>query len=284
MKRLRLFIAIVVLWLVLLYNIERLSQPINLSLLAYIFIAIAVTLTICIPQLHRATPWLTLGGQIVLFLSLKAWLGYRLWGTATPLTVTELSFITLTSLLARQVNHALGEFEDVVTNITIETVGKSCEPFVASQGEMYREVRRARTYQRPLSLMAVGLGDGTLRDTLPRLVAEAQQAMSKHLALSKIARVLNEELEDYHIIAKQNNHFVVLLPETTEENLAALERQLRESVLTQLGIRLEVGTSSLSGDIITFERLVEEATVALERGRKRPSSSESLSVQHRSPS
>jgi len=284
MKRLRLFIAIVVLWLILLYNIERLSQPINLSSLAYIFIAIAATLTICIPQLHRTTPWLTLGGQIVLFLSLKAWLGYRLWGTATPLTVTELSFITLTSLFARQVNHALGEFEDVVTNITIETVGQSCEPFAASQGEMYREVRRARTYQRPLSVMAVGLEEGTLQDRLPRLMVEAQHAMGKHIALSKVARILNEELEDYFIIAKQNNHFIVLLPETARENLAALERQLRESALTKLGIRLQVGTSSLSEDVITFERLVEEATLALEVGRKRSPSPESLSVQHRTPS
>jgi hypothetical protein len=284
MKRLRLFIAIIVFWLFLLYNIERLSRPVNLSSLAYVFILIAATVTICIPQLHRVTLWLTLGGQIVLFLSLKAWLGYRLWGTATPLTVTELSFITLTSLLARQVNHALGEFEDVVTNITIETVGKSSEPFAASQGEMYREVRRARTYQRPLSLMAVGLGDGMLQDTLPRLVTEAQQAMSKHLALSKIARVLNEELEDYHIIAKQNNHFIVLLPETTEENLAMLERQLCESASTKLGFRLKIGTSSLSEDIITFERLVEEATSTLETLQKRSPSPEPLGVHHRTPS
>jgi hypothetical protein len=284
MKRLRLAIAILVLWLFLLYNVERLSQPIDLSSVAYIFIAIAATLTICIPQLHRTTLWLALGGQIVLFLTLKTWLGYRLWGTAIPLTVTELSFITLTSLLARQVNNVLSEFEDIMANITVERIGRRTESFATGQGEMYREVRRARTYHRPLALMAIRLEKGTLQNILPRLVVEAQQAMAKYLALSRIAKLLNEELQDYHIIAQQNNHFIVLLPETPAEDLAKLERQLRESVFTQLGVMLRIGTSFLSDDIVTFDRLLEEATSVIQSPQEPSTSPESLGVQHRTSS
>jgi len=264
MKRLRFLTVTIVLWFFLLYNIERLSQPINISSTAYIFVAVVAALTILAPSLHRAPLWLILSGPIALFLVLKAWLGYHLWGAAIPLTVTETSFIALTILLARQVNHVLGEFEQGAADITIEIVGKLTEPFATGQGEMYREVRRARTYGRPLSLMTVGIEEKTLQNALPRMVAEAQDAMRKHLALSGIARVLDEELKDFHIIAKQNNHFVVLLPEAEQKDLATLESQLREAVSKRLGITLKIGASSLSDEIVTFERLVEEAAAAME--------------------
>lgn len=264
MKRLRFLTVTIVLWFFLLYNIERLSQPINISSTAYIFVAVVAALTILAPSLHRAPLWLILSGPIALFLALKAWLGYHLWGSAIPLTVTETSFIALTILLARQVNHVLGEFEQGVAHITIEIVGKLTEPFATGQGEMYREVRRARTHGRPLSLMIVGIEEKTLQNALPRMVAEAQDAMKEHLALSGIARVMDEELKDYHIIAKQNNHFVVLLPEAEQKDLATLESQLREAVSERMDITVKIGTSSLSDEIVTFERLVEEAAAAME--------------------
>jgi hypothetical protein len=264
MKRLRFLIVTIVLWLFLLYNIERLSQPINISSVAYIFITVAVAATILIPRLHRVPLWLLLIGPLPVFLVLKLWLGYPFRGAAILLTITEVSFIAVTSLLARQVNHVLGEFEQVVADITIDMIGKPTISFAAGQGEMYREVRRARTYHRPLTLIAVGIEEDTLQNTLPRMVVEAERAMGKYLALARLARVLDEELEDYHIIAKQNEHFVVLLPETKQEDLAALEQKLYASVAERMDVTLKIGSASLSDHIVTFERLVEEATVEME--------------------
>lgn len=281
MKRLRFLIVTIILWFFLLYNIERLSRPINISSVAYFLIVIAGTLTILVPQLHRAPLWLMLGAPIPMLLAIKAWLGYPFRGAAIPLTVTEISFIALTSLLARQVNHVLGDFEKVVADLTIEMAGKPTESFATGQGEMYREVRRARTCQRPLSLMTLGIEEKTLQSTLPRMVAEAQDAMRKHLALSGIASILDEELEDYHIIAKQNNHFIVLLPETEPHDLTTLESQLREAVAERMGITLKIGASSLSDEIVTFERLLEEAATAMEATEEPSPLSTSLTVSHR---
>ncbi len=281
MRRLRFLIVTIVLWLFLLYNIERLSQPINISSVAYILVAVAAALTILVPWLHRVPLWLTLTTPIGLLLIIKAWVGYQLWGAAIPLTVTEMSFICLTSLLARQVNHALGEFEAVVADMTLKMVGKTTEPFAIGQGEMYREVRRARTYHRPLSLMTVGIEENTLQNMLPRMVAEAQHAMKSHFALVGLARMLDQELEDHHIIAKQNSHFVVLLPETTRQDLTEMERQLREAASEQMGVTLKIGTSSLSDDTITFERLVVEATDAMAAAKETSPSPKTLNARHR---
>jgi hypothetical protein len=282
MKRLRFLIVTIVLWLFLLYNIERLSQPINISSVAYIFIAIAVTLTILLPQLHRVPLWLVLIGPMPVFLILKLWLGYPFRGAAILLTVTEISFIAVTSLLARQVNHVLGEFERVVADITIDMVGKPTVSFAAGQGEMYREVRRARTFHRPLALIAVGIEEETLRNSLPRMAVEAQRAIGKHLVLAGLAKVLDQELEDHHIIAKQNEHLIVLLPETKQEDLAPLKQKLRASAAKWMDVTLKIGTASLSDGVVTFERLVEEATVEMMSAEEPRPSLERLEV-HQPP-
>ena len=102
MKRLRFLIATMVLWLFLLYNIERLSQPINMTSVCYILIAVVAALTILIPQLQRTPLYLVLGVPVALFLAFKSWLGIRVWGSAIPLTVTEMSFNDILNVVENQ--------------------------------------------------------------------------------------------------------------------------------------------------------------------------------------
>ncbi len=74
MKRLRFFITLIILWLFWVYNIERLSQPINISSVAYIFTALIAALTVFVPRLNQVPLWLIVGGPIPVFLALKMWL------------------------------------------------------------------------------------------------------------------------------------------------------------------------------------------------------------------
>jgi hypothetical protein len=167
--------------------------------------------------------------------------------------------IALTIILARWVSNGLGEFESAIAHITIGSVGKLPEPFSVGQGEMYREVRRARHHQRPLMLMAVGVEEESIQVALDRMVQEVQQAMMKQYVLSGVAKTLCAELEDYNIIAQRNDHFLTLLPEVTSGQLADLTGRLRRVVSEQVGVTLQIGTASLPEDAVTFESLVEKA-------------------------
>ncbi len=259
MRRMRFVVAALILWLFLFYNIERLSEPINLSSVAYIFVPIIAALTIVVLSLRRVPLGMLLVGPVPIFLVLKAWLGYRVWGRAIPLTVMEICIIALTIILARWVSNGLSEFESAIAHITIGQVGKLPEPFSTGQGEMYREVRRARRHQRPLALMAIGIDEKSIQIALDRMVQEVQQAMMKQYVLSGVAKTLCEELEDYNIIAQRNDHFLALLPEVTPEELTALGERLRRTVSEQMGVALQIGTASLPEDAVTFESLVEKA-------------------------
>jgi GGDEF domain-containing protein len=259
MKRMRFLVSILIIWLFFFYNIERLSKPINISRVAYTLVPIMAVLTILVSRLRKVPLGVLLVGPVPVVLVFKAWLGFRVWGTALPLTVTEICAIALTTILARWVSNGLGEFESAIAHITIGQVGKLPEPFSSGQGEMYQEVRRARHYQRPLALMAIGIEQESIRVALDRMVQEVQQAMMRQYVLSGVAKTLCDELEDYNIIAQRNDHFLALLPEVTAGKLAGLIEKLRKAVSEQVGVTLQIGTASFPEDAVTFQSLLEKA-------------------------
>lgn len=282
-KRMRFLVAILIIWLFFFYNIERLSRPVNLTKVAYLLVPFIGALIILIPRLRELPLWLVLVTPVPVFLALKMWSGARLWGSALSLTVTEVCVIGVTTILARWVSNAVGEFEDAIANISIGESDKLPDPFSVGQAEMYKELRRARHYQRPMALIAVGVEEESMQVALDRMVQQVQQAMIRQYVLSDVAKRLCDGLEDYNIIARQNDHFLVLLPEVTSEELPTLTGQLRQAISEQVGVDLQIGASSFPDDAVTFESLVERAVneIDTERSLKTSRRSKSLATERR---
>ncbi|HDQ73659.1 MAG TPA: hypothetical protein ENN19_16410 [Chloroflexi bacterium] len=264
MKRLKFLVAALLVWLFCFYNIERLSAPIDLTDVAYTFVPLVAVAFIFIPHLRKIPFGVSLAGSVLIFLVLKAGVKSSIWGASLPLTLMEICFVGVTGLLACQVNERIQEFEQVVDRISI---GKFWKPgtFSSDQAEMYQELRRARHYQRPLSLISVGVDEASMQVALDRMVQEAQQAMMKQYVLSDVARILSEQLEDYNIIAQKDGGYLVLLPEVGGESLAELTDRLREIVERQVGADLQIGTASFPQDAVTFEGLVRKACDGINR-------------------
>lgn len=266
MKRIRFLVAILIIWLFLFFNIERLSSPIDITDVAYTFVPFVVTFIILVPLLRRVPLWALLAASALVFLLLKAWLKSRVWGSSLPLTVTEICIIAVAIILARWVSNGIGEFERAIAHITIGYNNGLPESFSEGQAEMYQELKRARYYQRPLTMLAIGIEDVSIQVALDRIVREAQQAMMKRYVMSDIAKTLCDELEDYNIIAQNNNHFLVLLPEVTAGQLPDLSNQLCETLYEQTMVTPRIGAASFPDDAVTFDDLVEKAIEAMKRG------------------
>jgi GGDEF domain-containing protein len=272
MKRMRLLVAMLIIWLFLFYNIERLSKPVDIAGLAYTFVPLMAVLTMLVPSFRRLPLWVLLGVPIPIYLALKAWTPYNVWGAAMPLTVTEICVIVVTTLLACWVSSGVDEFESAIAHITIGQVDSLPKSFATGQAEMYREMRRARHHQRPLALMAIGVEEKSIQVALDRMVHEAQQGMMKRYVLSDVARTLCDELEDYNIIAQSSDHFLVLLPEVTSEQLGDLSGRLYSALSDRLGVTLRIGSASFPEDAVTFKSLVEKAVEEMD-GELKPAPS-----------
>jgi GGDEF domain-containing protein len=283
-RRMRFLTAVLIAWLVFFYNIERVSEPINLTSTAYIFVSMVVVASLTLPWLRRLPLWALSVITILLFVLLKNWSESRVFGSALPVTVTEICAIIISLVLTRWVSTEISEFERTITHFTFRHVGKSPESFSEGQNEIYREVRRARNHQRPLMLLVVHIEEESIKVAVDRMVQEVQQAMMKQYVLSGISKVLCDELEDYNIIAQTNNHFMILLPEITPENLPSLTDRLRQVVSERMGVTLRIGAAALPEDAVTFEGLTEKAIRAMDLELERPPQPQSSAAEPGLPS
>jgi hypothetical protein len=255
---------LLVAWLVFFYNIERVPWLVGagniqfVTRFAYIFVALAALVTLAFPIVHRLPLWLVSTLGVAVFLVLKSWLGYPLGGEALAVTVTEICAILVTGLLTRQVAGAIWEFENSIVNFTIKRVGRQTKTFDIEQGEMYQELRRARAFNRPLTLMAVEPSTSSFEAATEKMVEEVQQATIKQYVLAGLAKVLGDQLGPYSIIAQDGDRFLVLLPEASKEEIPKLTAQVRGQVQESLGLELRIGSATLP-EVETFDALVETA-------------------------
>ncbi|HSJ55159.1 MAG TPA: hypothetical protein VLC52_15560 [Anaerolineae bacterium] len=282
MNRIRLLFISLIFWLFFFFSIERPLRMVDICRVAYILVALMPIVTILLPRWRKVPLWVLLVVPVPTLLGLKVLEGDPVWGPALALTITEVCAVGISTILGTWVSNAIAEFEGAVAHITIGRFGTQGAPGSTGEIEMYREVRRARHHQRPLSLLAVGIDEASVQVVLDRMVQEAQQAMIKRYVLSDVARTLCTELEDYNLVAQGNGHFLVLLPEVTSDKLQPVVDRLRRAVAEQIGVSLRVGMACYPENAVTFESLVEtaEKEMSLE---SRTSQSRQPLVMHNQP-
>ncbi len=262
-RRLQFWFAIAIVWLFLLYNVERLQEPIHIASFVYPFSA-AAALWVLVMPLPRLPLFWWMVLPLPAFLALKAGLGHPLAGSMLPLTVTEVCAIELTILIARGVAQALADLRETASRLLVGSLDEVAPPFDSGQIEIYRELRRARRFQRPLTLLSVAIGEGTPQAARDRLLEELQRENLARHAQAQLGRLLAEGTKDSDVIVRRDDHFVALLPETRREAAQEIARRLAAEAAAKLGLTLHVGLSSFPDEEVTFEKLLERA----ETGRR----------------
>lgn len=260
MRNLRFWVIVLTIWLIFIFNIERINSPINVRSYTYIFVAIAAMIALTVPQAHR------LSYIALLFIPVPSFLlfnmisgGHPVFGAALPLTVTQVSAIVLTGLITRQISYGLRDLEQLIHTITSGYIGKVPKTFAEAEGAIYKELRRARRYQRPLSVITMKIDSQMVQVALPRITQEVQQAMMNEYVLAQITRILDENVPDLGTIALRDNHFIVVLPETPGNEAPLIAQSLQQAVQKEMDVQLFTGAASFPNDAMTLEALVDLA-------------------------
>jgi GGDEF domain-containing protein len=260
MNRLRFWTTALIIWLIFVFNIERINSPINIKSYTYIFIALAAVLALVWHKTSHLS-YLALifipAPSFVLFKLI--WRGDTVFGEALPLTVTQVGGIVLTGLIARQISYGLRDVQQVVNNVTTAYIGKLPPSFSEAQGAIYKELRRARRHHRPLSVITLDVDPEVVKVALPRMIKETQRAMMNEYILAGIARILDNNVTDFGTIALRDNQFIVVLPEITDQEAPLIAQSLRSTVQEKMNIKLQTGTASFPTEAVTFEALIDLA-------------------------
>ncbi len=281
MQRLRFWIAILSVWLIFFFNIERILFRTEVNIIrsdTYIFVATVALISLLLPRLRGVSFAILLIVPTALFLFL--WYHDPFWkkvaasssnfahlNSIVLLTLIQVNAIILTGLLARQITYRLSEFEGVIANITFGHIGQRPHPFSEEQSAMYREIKRARRYERPLAVMAFKIDEDTIQVALPQMVKEVQKGMMKEYTLAGLARILNDSLQGFDTIALSDNHFIAVLPETTSEEAPHIAQRLEKAIKEKMDVKVHIGTASFPDQAMTFESLVELALTNAEQHR-----------------
>ncbi|NWH04704.1 hypothetical protein [Desulfobacter latus] len=200
------------------------------------------------------------------YLVLKPLLGYEVFGESLPLTGTEILSLVFTCQLSQKISANFNEFEETIENLTFQQIGMSPKLYDSEDTEdMYREVKRCRRFQHPLSLIKVRpkVDPGQYQPT--ELLKEMQRAFVDRYAQAKVAKLFSDELRDTDLIVIKNNELIVLLPETSEKDAYAVLDSLTKKAHVNLKINLDFGLSSFPDHSVTLNGLLDLASADLEK-------------------
>jgi hypothetical protein len=251
-------------WLFLLLGVQQVPGALPMTPVVSVLAGTGALAMLLSPRVRRGD-WYFLALWLALLPALKYALGYSIAGAALPTTLFACAAVAITILLARWVASVFDELRTAVFCNLVKGLKSRAQAFGSGQGELYREVRRARLFERPLAFLAVSAAPETVESAQDRFTQEVMNCMLEQYVTARIANLLSRRLNDCDVIAQRNGHFIAALPETDRDAALAVSRRLQVEARQELGIELRFGLCTCPDEEATFIGLLDRAEENLRR-------------------
>jgi hypothetical protein len=261
MNSLPLRCAALIGWVICLTEMDRRSDLLQLNASAYLLLLLSAAILV-VPALRRVNTLWVLAAAFPVFCALELLTGpLDLASAGRSLIAFTGAAITiaLSSRLARELTLA----EDAVDALALGSPVEPAAPFSRTQGDMFREIRRARRHERPLSLLAVSARGSQPPSALAKLLEEARRESMDRFVRLKLKSLLDEQTAGSAVIAEREGHFLVLLPEAERQEAERVIERIGHVAAERHGIGLRFGIASFPHQEITFDKLIETAETEL---------------------
>lgn len=262
MSRFRIVLVALIGWLFVFFNLERFDESFNIASFVYVLSAIGAAGLICV---HNVTWQKTLAfaiGSIGLLLVLKWQWDYPIIGNALPITITEITTLLASFAMAHYLSLHIHRFESGSQQLFL-TKSWDASSFDVLQPQMYREMNRARQFDRPVSMAFLKTDNAIVEQSVHEMIQESQRRTAQRIARAHVAELIDNSLRDCDLIARYRDGYVVLLPETTSEEADNVAELIRQSLQDKFTVDLEVGIASFPNEEITLTGLLSRAVANL---------------------
>jgi GGDEF domain-containing protein len=155
--------------------------------------------------------------------------------------------------------------------------------------EFDRELRRARRYRRPATLLALGV-DGGEAEAMAHEVATGGTAarlrlvhmQTRQVLNARLAAILSAHLREGDIAAfdAKREQFLVLLPEALASNALCMAARIDTAMREAAGVKLVIGTAQFPADELAIATMLDRVT-SQNIGVLRLEPSDSTAFRHR---
>ena len=261
-------------WVVCLSELDRRSEFLQLGTAGYA-LAVGSILLLLVPRIRNLSTLRVLSLAFPVFCALELLTHAQITLRSAFGALLEFGGSAVTLFLVSRLARGLGQADEVLREFAIGPSREAAEPFSRTQGEMFREVRRARRYERPVSVLALSAHGAQPSASLARLAEEARLESLERYASAKLATVLDEETAGSTVIADRGEHFLVLLPESNRHAAEQVAKRIERAAAERHGMSVRCGIASFPHQEITFDKLLETAeaelrTIQLAEGERRP--------------
>jgi hypothetical protein len=274
MRSFRLSIITMLVFLTIVFNIERLDigeeNLINIQTFVYVLVLAVVVATMAIPALRKAH----IGVSYALWLAVYAVLKFVtnngqnriLGGIYTYLTITEITVLMLTVALVMQLASQVDDVETTVRNILFADKSQRVLLLEEAENDIKREMYRSRRLQQPLSIAVIEPSSGTEDVAMTRTIREVQQMLKQHYLAISMARGLDKMLRRTDLLLEQSpkGRIVILSPETSSEGATSLVDRVRQALHDQYRVKVNSAIAAFPEDALTFDELISHAESQLE--------------------
>lgn len=260
MASFRFLLALLVAWLILIFNLERPDMNflgftyIDIDSFVYVVFAFIATSLILLPDIARRA-YITYIPAMIVYLIAKLVIGSPMAGTYLPITITEIALTLLTIALFRQVSLVITNFEQVVENVLLKPDNLHILSATEGEEQINHELFRARRFERPVSFLLVRPNEpSTVDDPL-----SVESVLQQRYVEFRIAKIIQSLTYKGDTITLDNGDLIVCLPETSREQAIQLGKRVFKQILARQKIQVRIGKAEFPHDGLIYAQLVDAA-------------------------
>ena len=271
MKRLKLSLIILFIFLMVIFNWERLEWSTGIELgihtFVYILALTAVVLLLIIPDKIKRL-------SIFVFMAIWACVYFvlRLTVFNTPplfevmntyVTVTELAILMIAIALTYECASQLRQFEKFEEDVFMPPeLGKRILNSEGAVEEIKTEFSRSRRHNIPLTLVVIQpsvTSIAKIKNEVNQVVEGIQRRMTGFFISASLVKIILAEARRTDLIVRrgENDSFLIVCPETKGEDVICLAQRIQEMAGKNLGIAISYGIASFPDEALTYDELLE---------------------------
>ncbi len=268
MSRLRRSTLMMLVFLAVFFNIERLDYGeqslIDIHTFVYVLATILILGTLAIRPLQRLPVHITAVLWLGIYLALKLTLFNSrplIGGMYTYLSITEAAMMTIAMLLTVNLSRSLNELEGLAEKTIFPKRNRRIKDLLEAEEIIKNELLRSRRHNRPLSVLMIEMEGLTPKKIIEQGSTNAQQLMMNRFLLASLGQELAKVVRRTDLILEpdEQNGFIILCPETTADGAHLLAGRIQEIAQMELSVTVQCGTASFPDDAVTIEDLLQKA-------------------------
>lgn len=263
MRRMLWRTTLLIVWLTVVFNVERLDfdngATVNLTSFFYALVAGTVILILWLPLRQRQLYLVVLGivafhGMVRMLLPTPLFDGIQKY-----LTFTEITALLVTAGLTWWLSQVMRDFEQAIEAISLPKRYSRVLSYKKLNKRINAEMGRARRHQKPLSVAMISLDPTTFKAALHQATRDVQAAMIARYVRVRVGLFLARRIRESDVVAHHDKSggFLLLAPESPAEQTQHMLKRLASEVENEMQIHIRYSIADFPNTALTAEELLQ---------------------------